>query len=91
MYAGESKDGGLPRPLAQVFKLHFHYTQYAKRMRGEDYEDYDEQLAQIYEDTVIKGSGLYLMLVRNSSDYARIQTSEYNRKFFQLRPNFCLD
>ena len=78
-YTGVSNHGGLPRVLTQVFRLHY---EYAKKVGN---EDYDEYLAGIYEETVMKGQGLYVMLVRNSSDYQMIQTSEYNGDCFLFR------
>lgn len=77
--AGHSSNGGLPSALAQVFKLHSEYT---KRMAAKTFDDYDEHLASIYEETVVKGEGLCLMLVRQSSDRKEIETSEYNRGYF---------
>ena len=78
--------------------MHYHYTQKVKEAAGKDYENYDEQLAGVYEDTVVNGGGLYLMLVRNSSNHAEIQTSEYcsecafdSDQIFTLKSTLLID
>lgn len=81
VYAGESENSGLMRALCQVFRLH---ANYALKLAG---KAHDEYLAQVYERTLGKKCGLYLMLVRDgdTSRYDEIKTSEYNSKRVNLR------
>lgn len=64
IYAGETDKHGLTRPMNQPFRIYHNRN------------DKSSKFHDIYRASVAK-NGLYLMIVEESTDFKKIQTSEY--------------